>query len=397
MNDDLLLLAPNTINARNWLDNLESLQPLEVNAPTTLRFVKILSKRLLNPKYKQHPEVVALGFWLRKQATAPLEIPRNIISKPLGTVVHFTPSNVDTMFFYSWVCGLLLGNKNVIRVATMYSATQDILIDELNQLMAQPEFEQIAQRNGFVKFDRESHWTQTCSSIADARIIWGGDQTVTHIKSIAAKPRTRDISFADRYSAALIDSSVCDNESMLSAVADGLWRDSLPFQQQACSSPKILFWRGSDEKLEQFMHCIAERAKQQVEDSISRTNEQLVFGQFGAARTAGSYHQLDPIQWLVTSNAESLVEYHPGQYCFVVVLISELADLLVHQTSKLQTLSFAGVAPDELLALLNHASCTGIDRVIAVGQALNFDMVWDGMDLLSMLTRRITIPITPRE
>ncbi len=63
---------------------------------------------LRNSEAKTYPELVALGFWLRKSNLKKMQnlSPIGVI-KPLGWVVHFTPSNVDTMFIYSWICSLL--------------------------------------------------------------------------------------------------------------------------------------------------------------------------------------------------------------------------------------------------------------------------------------------------
>ena len=55
-----------------------------------------------------------------------------------------------------------------------------------------------------VKYD-EDIYTKEFSSICDGRMIWGGDETIKTIRKFETKPKNRDITFADRYSMALID------------------------------------------------------------------------------------------------------------------------------------------------------------------------------------------------
>jgi hypothetical protein len=42
-----------------------------------------------------------------------------------------------------------------------------------------------------------------------------------------------------------------------------------------------------------------------------------------------------------------------------------------------------------LLKLIENPSIQGIDRVVRVGQALDFSPTWDGYDLLSELSRLV--------
>ena len=44
------------------------------------------------------------------------------------------------------------------------------------------------------------------SKIVEARVIWGGDDTIKKFKSFETNPRGIDLTFADRFSASLINS-----------------------------------------------------------------------------------------------------------------------------------------------------------------------------------------------
>lgn len=49
----------------------------------------------------------------------------------------------------------------------------------------------------------------------------------------------------------------------------------------------------------------------------------------------------------------------------------------------------AGVEPREVAALLAEHGARGVDRVVAPGQALKLDTIWDGKDVIAALSRMI--------
>lgn len=66
--------------------------------------------------------------------------------------------------------------------------------------------------------------------------------------------------------------------------------------------------------------------------------------------------------------------------------LEELPPLL---TPKAQTLVCGGVDPGRTAALLAQMGARGVDRVVPLGRALDFDTVWDGKDLIASLSRVI--------
>jgi hypothetical protein len=55
---------------------------------------------------------------------------------------------------------------------------------------------------------------------------------------------------------------------------------------------------------------------------------------------------------------------------------------------RCQTVGLLG--EKELLVPLLKAGVRGIDRVVPIGKTMDFDLIWDGYDLLAQLTRMIT-------
>jgi len=395
MKQSVNVLAP---SGSDFLSVIEHL-PLAPYNLYSLDFTKQLSALLLNVKKTEFasdlttPDLVALGFWLRPSNINKIRQDFALeFAKPLGVVSHFTPANVDTMFVYSWICSLLMGNNNVVRVASKNTPAADLLMGLINQLLCKPEHIEIANRNQFVTYDKSSRHSQDISTVSDARVIWGGDDSVLSIRSLTTKPRCRDISFADRYSASLIDARSDFNDDNVTSVAKALWKDTQPFAQQACSSPRVIFWMGDESLLHHVLVEINKLAKQTTFE-ITQKNNQLVNQQL-VKTTHPNNNELfsGHITALAVENlSDQLLQWHTGEGIFYVLKIDTEDELVNHADAKLQTLSYWGVDKAALLKLCSNPSISGIDRIVPIGRALDFSPTWDGFDLFSQLTRKIDL------
>ena len=81
----------------------------------------LLADRVL----RQDPASVAVAYWLRRaqltrlaeeQARRAAAEP-DVVRVPVGRVLHLAPSNVDTLFIYSWALAYLCGNASVVRLS----------------------------------------------------------------------------------------------------------------------------------------------------------------------------------------------------------------------------------------------------------------------------------------
>ncbi len=391
-----------------------------------LAFIQQLSKQLLsNPSCKEFPELIALGFWLRKSnlhkllqqqgfGEEPLagkepsagEEPSagkepSAGRKPLGLVIHFTPANVDTMFIYSWVAALLLGNSSIVRVASKESESQTILLTIINHLFLMNEHQEISQRNCFISFSKHSDNTALLCAHADARLIWGGDQSVAAILAHSAPKACVDLCFADKFSAAILAGI---DDSNLKNIAKLLWRDTQPYLQQACSSPRILYWLKSHKNDKQHLHALlsvlnehAQRDRQSGWHSLSQANEHLVTAQqIMASSTDREQPELLTLAAVsgleVKRISKEMLELHSGNGFFICKFCENIGtvfeDIAKLNSKKLQTLSYCNLTPETLLQQKQARSIAGIDRIVPLGQALDFSFHWDGYDLLHELSKK---------
>ncbi|GAB2690021.1 acyl-CoA reductase [Aliiglaciecola aliphaticivorans] len=357
--------------------------------PEVLNFIEALSTALLkDSEAKSFPELVALGFWLRKSNLKKLhEFAPTGIVKPLGWVLHFTPANVDTMFIYSWICSLLMGNHNVVRVATKSTELRGCLLGIINRLFAQPAFVRLGQYNLFIHYDKQSEYSKILSSKADARVIWGGDESVNAIRQLPCQPRCRDISFADRYSAAVINGDQLTRENV-PKLAQLLWQDTQPHGQLACSSPRLIYWLG-DRALQlalfQQVNCLAT----QNEQTINSLNDHLVTSQLLKSTGEAAEPIIQSAVGVIPVSCfdEHWLDWHLGGGYFLLMQIDTLEDIAATSNAKLQTLSYWGLEQQSLVKFAQQPSIQGIDRIVPVGQALDFSPVWDGYNLFDQLSR----------
>jgi hypothetical protein len=99
--------------------------------------------------------------------------------------------------------------------------------------------------------------TRKISEECDARIIWGGDKTINQIRKIPIKARTVDIPFPDRYSLCVINSNeiLKLDKIKLNSLVNKFFNDTYIVDQNACSSPQLIYWTGNKNKEAKNIFC----------------------------------------------------------------------------------------------------------------------------------------------
>jgi hypothetical protein len=87
----------------------------------------------------------------------------------------------------------------------------------------------------------------------------------------------------------------------------------------------------------------------------------------------------------------SFREDHSGNGLLIQYFLPHIPDIAKYVRPEDQTLSVFGFSHEEISSLLTSLSNRGIDRVVPIGQALEFSNMWDGIDLLDAMSRKIDI------
>ena len=349
-----------------------------------------------------YPDLIAFSFWCRK-ANLTILRKRFYQTKQIrlgrGIVFHVTPSNVPVNFAFSLCFGLIAGNSNVVRVSSMFMPQVDIICAVLNTLLKQTKYKEIKHHISVVQYQYSDQITSILSSLCDARIIWGGDKTIQDIRQYQIAPRCIDIAFSDRYSISVLNNHVIDKitPQELSKVAAGFYNDAYTMDQNACSSPHIVFWYGkcSTEGKEKFWNAVYEVAASKYElteikaidkyskllDDSIRDNNIIKVVNMENILTYVEIKELD----------KNLHQYRGVNGLFYSCELEDINSLVDIVNNKYQTLTYYGVDRNILENFIIENNVSGIDRIVPVGRALDMDVVWDGYDVISYLSRIVDV------
>ena len=375
----------------------------------SINFLSTLSQTILKHNgIKNYPELVALAYWLRKSNIVSMlnsfykGINKTESVVPRGFAFHIAPSNVDTIFLYSWALSLLAGNLNVVRISQNQNEQLDLLLLILRKVFVDKKWEQISKRNLVLSYPKDELINKFLSSLSDLRILWGGDETVSRIKELPSKPTTKDVTFADKFSYTIVNAS-----DYLKSDSDGkielgkqFYNDSYWFNQMACSSPRFVIFIGNRSNCEKASNSFWDNLEKELKrrnqkaaidvamerlvylyESMSKTNSELILN------TGNN----KPIVLRVNKNEISNFRESCGGGFFFECFLNKIDELAELVSRKDQTLTYFGFSKKILKDFISNVNGKGIDRVVPIGQALKFSPVWDGYVLLNELTKRVQI------
>ncbi|WP_019153818.1 acyl-CoA reductase [Robertmurraya massiliosenegalensis] len=393
------LYWPNNVEFDHALKNLTRQKIFEPFDQEVLKFIQALSKKLI--RIRSNPEIVSLGYWLRKANIQEMyqaweiENSRKII-KGRGTVFHIAPSNVDTIFVYSWMLSLLAGNRNIIRVSG--KGQSNGLLDQILQVIALPEFESVASRTIICTYGHEEKITEKISMSCHTRVIWGGDSTISTIRQSRLAPMANELTFPDRFSlAALSAEAVVDLDvQALDKLIEQFYNDVFWFDQMACSSPRLVIWSGTGiESAQSRFWAAFEKKIQEKKYELMASTQVLKYSTALWLATSNDVEEVKNATFFSRVQFKDLPddarERHCGGGLFFEIEVEEINQLAKIIIDKDQTLSYFGYDRNVLKTLIDDIPTRGLDRMVPIGQALNFDGVWDGQNFLKSFTREVVV------
>lgn len=380
----------------NFEEALGNLKNTTLNRPfdeEVLEFTQRLSKRFVRMRHL--PEVVALGYWLRKANVKHMQAQfenatEGKFVRARGVSFHIAPSNVDTIFVYSWMLSLLAGNKNIIRISSK-SEVNDVLRVILEELL---HSEKVAKQTVICTYGHEENATEMISAACHTRVIWGGNTTVNAIRSIPLAPIANELAFPDRFSLAVLNAEKVSklNEQALNNLLDQFYNDVFWFDQMACSSPRLVVWVGQSS--EAFWQKFEQKIVAKQYELLAAT--QVLKYTTSLQLAAENYvEKVEPSTYFSRVQLDELPanvrEQHCGGGLFYEYEVNTLTDLAQVIIDKDQTIAYFGFESSEIAQFVQVIPTRGIDRIVPIGQALNFSGVWDGQNFLTSFTREVVI------
>jgi hypothetical protein len=371
-------------------------------SPEAADFCAQLSRKILkDPRARQYPDLITFGFFCRKANISSLaaQYMDDQVRLGRGTVFHVAPANIPVNYAFSFLFSLLAGNGNIVRLPSREFPQVDLANELIAQLLAAPQFSELASATLFFRSARDHKFIDECVAQADGLMIWGGDRTIELFRTKKRSPRCVELAFPDRYSACIINAAAIADlqDPELAALAHKFFNDTFLVDQNACSSPRLVYWLGGDvvvaEAQDRFWAAVEDYALHHyslngvsVVDKVVGTMKALQVYPYAALSCVSNY-----VFRIGLSALDDRVSQIQGGFgLFVEASGTEISPLLDIADARFQTLTHFGCDSGQLVAAIKGHRVRGIDRVVPVGSALEIGPIWDGHDTVRVLSRVIS-------
>ena len=395
------------VGDKNLVTNLPCVAPKMPFSEDILDFLNDLSKKLMkSSEAKAFPDVLTLGFWLRKSSLMSLKKrfmsndSNNHIGR--GVAFHIAPSNVPVNYAYSLFTGLLCGNANVVRVPSKDFAQVEIVNKAICDVLE--EHSDMKPYIVLLRYERDQEINDALSALCDVRVIWGGDTTIAELRRSPLPPRATEIAFADRYSLAVIDSDEymrllrSDRDNKTAArIASDFYNDTYLSDQNACTSPRAVVWTGSakEEAKEVFWKNLSTLVKEKYYFQPIQCVDKLSMEYIASASGLGMMKENSKgdnrlVRIQVPELSPKLMDYrgNSGYFyeydCDDILMIRDFCN-----DTHCQTIGLLG--EETIVEPLLRSGIHGVDRIVPIGHTMNFDLIWDGYNLVERFTRTIYV------
>ena len=302
---------------------------------------------------------------------------------------------MPTNFAYSLAFGLLAGNQNIVRIPTKKFYQVKILCEIIKSLLKKKKFQRVKKRIIIINYKNSDDVSNNISKFVDARVIWGGDETIKKFKTYETLPRCLDLTFANRFSISLINSNKINikKTNEISLLANKFYNDTYTMDQFGCSSPTVIFWIGKNQiAKKKFWLELEKIVDKKYEIDLSATNKKI------SNLTFFTLKENKPFK--IRSNNFNLIRlskkkidfnkfYNISFGSFHEVNLKNINLIKNYMSSKVQTMTYYGFEFEYLKKIIFKNKIKGIDRVVPIGRAFDLTSEWDGIDVITSLSRTI--------
>jgi hypothetical protein len=365
-----------------------------------------LGKVLLRSDIKSMEGVPFLAMWLRKANLHKLLEEtfgdpriltefmgtgrRKVKAQPRGLACHWIAGNVPTLGFFSLFQSMMVGNANILRIP---AASVDVIQGVL-EVMARSEASELMGSFSVITFPSSNQpLNESLSMEADVRVVWGGMEAVNAITNLPTQSHCEDVVFGPKYSFAVMDRKALGSPK-LQMLLRRLVNDIVIFDQEACSSPQVLFIeKGGRLGCKELMGLIGKEF-----EAVSKRSPKTGTTSSVATRilTKRAEYALSKKKDLLASKDtgwtilydEKLALEEPVQHRTIFLKpVDRVLDVLPLITNKVQTIGYEIHDRKTALQFADGATSAGVSRCVPFGQMNLYDNPWDGMLVMSRLVR----------
>lgn len=376
-------------------------EPWEPFAPLVMEFLGQLSREIRRER-QQYEEMAAFGFWCRRAHLEEFKkrYEDGRVRLGRGVIFHIAASNVPVLFAYSLAMGLMAGDSCCVRISSGSQEQDRAMCGVIGEVLGRPGYEDMRKRISVFSCGRDSPAIAGLLGDCAGCVVWGGDRTVREIRAMPMRADAVQLMFPDRYSICILDTDHMERmtDEELQNLAHRFCNDTYALDQNACSSPGLVVWnqRKESEKAE----CVRARWWETVARG-ARTYR------LTAHKATAKYEQMcryamtssEPVKIMLRGNRLGTIELphipeHPdqlrGRFGMFFEYLGDWREAVGRLASgSLQTITFHGVNEQELVDYVVKNHLPGVHRIVPAGRAADMDLIWDGQDFITVLSRQI--------
>lgn len=357
------------------------------------------------------PGVQFLRIWLRRGALEPIlarELGRGALSGgwiddgrarikacPLGIVGHWPAANIEIQPVLSMTCSLLGGNVSLVRVPPELSEPTKLILERLEE--SDPGGMLRERIRMFVFDHRRRDLHEAMARSVDGAMIWGGEEAVLQVRSLPFPHWARVATFGPRISVAAMDADSWFNSDTRETWCRRIARDVWQFDQQACSSPQVLFLeRKACHSAREFVPSLSRAFEQ---ENLAHPRQSIQAALTSAICQARASWLLDDVansaffskgpDWTILLGCGAEIPLPTQGKTLAVLEVDDLVDPVMRLDGNVQTLGLAMADPSRESTLASIAAHRGVDRIVKLGRMHVFAPPWDGVDLIRPMMRLV--------
>lgn len=381
------------------LSNLKEQKPFVPFCDEAVSFLSDLSKEILKEKDLGLPDIITFAFFCRRANLENLKKEYSNTNRlGMGVSLHFAASNMPLMFAYTFLSGILSGNCVILRLSTRESEEEKIIIKKIIDLL-NLRHKSFKNRIVFVRYEHDEDINDMLSKMCDVRVIWGTDSSVEEIRKSKLPPKSIDIPFPSRSSIVILNSKEILIEKDIDLLIKNFYNDTFLYDQNACSSPRVVYWYGNKKDTKNARELFWNKLNEMLDKNKYNVQEVISVGKLSAAFIiAGKYDDVKIEHFDNKIVIVKVKKLKPDMWensiaggFFIEAEGENIDDILPMCTKYAQTLSSFGFDNEKIVQFLIENKVFGIDRVVNVGNALDFSLMWDGFNLIDMMSRGISL------
>jgi hypothetical protein len=357
------------------------------------------------------PGVQFLRMWLRRGTLEPIiarELGLNELcggwmadgharlkAYPLGIVGHWPAGNIEIQPALSMTCALLGGNASLVRVPSGLDELTRLIMEKLEQ---SDRAGVLTGRIRMLVFDHtRKDLQEAMARSVDGAMIWGGEEAVLSVRGLPFPHWARLAIFGPRISVTAMDADSWSNSEGQESWCRRIARDVWQFDQQACSSPQVLFLeKKPGHSSQEFVQALKKafesenqlHPRQTIHAALTtvicqaRASWLLDNGANRAIFTQGP-------DWTILLGSGSEIPKPTQGKTLSVLEVDDLLDPIGKLDGNVQTLGLAMADTSRETKLASLAARRGVDRIVKLGRMHVFAPPWDGVDLIRPMVRMV--------